>query len=319
MDAVVLREFGPAANLAYEEWPDPQPGPGQVVVAVRAAGVHVLDATIRRGEAGGPFPLPGLPFVSGREVAGVVEQVGDGVGDSWLGRRVVAHLGQLSGGYASRALAPASALHHLPGDVDDAEAVAMIGTGRTVFAILDRAVPTAEDTVLVTAAAGGLGALLVQASLAVGATVIGAVGGPAKVALVEGLGAWAVDYDEPGWTTSLPGVSLVLESVGGDRGRAALELLEPDGRIVFSGWSSGAPTPISVFDLAGKGITATAAIGPRITRRPGGPRGFEEQALRALAEKRLTPLLTRFPLAAAAEAHEALETRRTTGKVVLVP
>ena len=82
---------------------------------------------------------------------------------------------------------------------------------------------------------------------------------------------------------------------------------------------TGEPTPISVFDLVGKGITATAAIGPRITRRPGGLRGFEEQALTALVEKRLTPLLTRFPLSEAADAHEALESRRTTGKVVLIP
>src|SRR5687768_6152993 len=114
MRAVRLHQFGPPENLLLEEVPDPVPGPDQVRIRVAAAGVHVLDTAIRAGQAGGPFPLPDLPFVSGREVAGVVDLVGPGVDPGWDGRRVVAHLGMASGGYAEAALAPVSALHPIP-------------------------------------------------------------------------------------------------------------------------------------------------------------------------------------------------------------
>ena len=100
MHAVRLHEFGPAGNLRYERVADPRPGPGQVRIAVRVAGVHVLDTHIRAGERAGPFPPPELPAIPGREVAGVVDAVGPGADDAWMGRRVVAHLGQASGGYA---------------------------------------------------------------------------------------------------------------------------------------------------------------------------------------------------------------------------
>ena len=101
--------------------------------------------------------------------------------------------------------------------------------------------------------------------------------------------------------------------------RDALELLGLDGRFLVYGFSSGEPTPLSVLDLVGKGITASAAIGSRLLLRPGGFRDLEESALAALAEGRMVPLLTRFPLADAAAAHTALENRQTIGKVVLIP
>ena len=164
MHAIRLHEFGPPDGLRYEEVDDPGPGAGQVRIAVRAAGVHLLDTTIRSGASGGPFPLPELPTIPGREVAGVVDLVGDAVDRSWLGARVVAHLGQASGGYAELAVAGVGSLHRLPDGVTDEAAVAMIGTGRTTMAILDVADLTADDVVLVTAAAGGIGSLLVQAA-----------------------------------------------------------------------------------------------------------------------------------------------------------
>jgi NADPH2:quinone reductase len=325
MYAVVLHEFGPAENLRYEQVEEPKPGPGQVRIAVRAAGVHFIDTTIRQGRPG-PMPKPALPMIGGREVAGVVDELGADADGSWLGRRVVAHLGMAGAGYAEFAVVDASSLHALDDTVDDAAAVAMIGTGRTAFAILDAAGLTPDDVVLVTSAAGGLGVLLVQAGLDTGAIVVGAAGGPEKVEQVRQLGATvAVDYDADGWADAVRGrldgreVSIVLDGVGGVRGRAALELLGPGGRILFYGWSSGEPTALNVYDLVGRGITASAAIGARLARRPGGLRGFEEQALAALAGGRLVPVVTRFPLAEAAVAHAALEGRRTVGKVVLVP
>jgi NADPH2:quinone reductase len=325
MHAVVLHEFGPPENLRYEEVEDPKPGPGQVRIAVRAIGVHLLDTTIRKGQPG-PLPLPALPFIGGREVAGTVDALGPEVDGGWLGRRVVAYLGMASGGYAELASADVSALHTLDETVDDAVAVAMIGSGRTAIAILETARLTEDDVVVITSAAGGLGALLVQGALAAGAVVVGAVGGPDKVEVVRRLGAsLAVDYDQPGWADTVRasldgrGATAVLDGVGGIRGRAALELLDPGGRILFYGWSSGEPTSLNVFDLVGRGISASAAVGKRLAARPGGLRGFEDQARAALASGQLTPLITRFPLADAAGAHLALENRQTVGKVVLIP
>jgi NADPH:quinone reductase len=204
--------------------------------------------------------------------------------------------------------------------------VAMIGTGRTAHAILEVAALTAQDVVLVTAAAGGLGSLLVQAARNAGATVVGVAGGPAKVQRVARLGATvAVDYSAPDWSdavrAALDGreVTVALDGVGGALGRGALELLGPGGRLILFGFSSGAPTDLSAGDLFARGITASAAIGARIAQRPGGLRDLEEQALAAAADGRLVPLVQRFALAHAAAAHEAIESRATVGKTVLVP
>jgi NADPH:quinone reductase len=326
MHAVVLHEFGPAENLRYEQVEDPKPGPGQVRIAVRAAGVHFIDISIRKGLPG-PIPRPALPMIGGREVAGVVDALGPDTDPTWLGRRVVAHLGTTgAAGYAELAVVDATSLHALDETVDEAAAVAMIGTGRTAFAILESAQLAPDDVVVITSAAGGLGVLLVQAALEAGAIVVGAAGGPEKVEQVRQLGATvAVDYDTDGWADQVReqlagrAASIVLDGVGGVRGRAALELLGPGGRILFYGWSSGEPTALNVYDLVGRGISASSAIGVRLQQRPGGLRVFEEQALAALASGRLVPVVTRFPLAEAAAAHAALESRRTVGKVVLIP
>jgi NADPH:quinone reductase len=324
--AIRQHEFGPAESLIYEEVADLAPAEDQVRIAVEAAGVHLLDTMIRKGQSGGPFPLPDLPMTPGREVAGRVDAVGPGVDEAWRGRRVVAHLGMASGGYAELALAPVGALHELPDALAADVAVAMIGTGRTTMGILEVAEPTPADVVLVTAAAGGIGSLLVQAAHNVGAIVVGAAGGQDKVERAGKLGAdVTVDYREPQWPKvvqeALEGrhVTLALDGVGGEIGHSALELLGPGGRIVMFGWSSGEPLQLTTSDLYAGGITASAAVGPRITRRPGGMRDLETRALAEAAAGRIVPPLTRFPLADAARAHAALEARQTIGKTVLVP
>jgi NADPH2:quinone reductase len=327
MHAIRLHAFGPAENLVYDEVEDPKPAAGQVRIAVRAIGVHLLDTTIRSGASGGPFPLPELPTIPGREVAGVVDAVGEGVDDAWLGRRVVAHLGPASQGYAELAVAPVESLHRIPDGMADDTAVAMIGTGRTTLAVLEVADLQADDVVLVTAAAGGIGNLLVQEAHDVGATVIGVAGGEAKVEQVRRLGAdVAVDYLDPAWPAVVAdrldgrAPTLAFDSVGGAVGRAALELLGPGGRLVIYGWSSGQPTELSATDIVAGSLTVTAAIGPRIAQRPGGLRGLETEALAKAARRDWVPLVgEHFPLADAAAAHRALETRATVGKVVLVP
>jgi NADPH2:quinone reductase len=143
--AIRQYELGPPETLRYEEVADPVPGEGQVRIAVEAAGVHLIDTVIRRGDGGRYMPVPDLPMTPGREVAGGVDALGPGVGEEWLGRRVVAHLGFVSGGYAQRAVADVSALHEIPEPLSAAAAVAMIGTGRTAVGILDIAALSAEE------------------------------------------------------------------------------------------------------------------------------------------------------------------------------
>jgi NADPH2:quinone reductase len=327
MRAIRQYEFGPAENLRYEETDDPSPGSGQVRIAVHASGVHLIDTAIRAGTGIGPFPPPKLPMTPGREVAGVIDLVGSDVDESWLGRQVVAHLGQASGGYAELAIAGVNALQPVPDGVSDEIAVATIGTGRTAMAVLDEANITSADVVLVTAAAGGIGSILVQAGLNAGAAVIGLAGGEAKVERVRALGAtFAIDYNQPDWPRQVRAVldtraiTVALDGVGGEPGRAALELLGVGGRLIMFGWSAGEPPALTAADLFGRGLTVSVPIGGRITSVPGRLRALEDQALAEVAAGRIVPLVNEpFALAEAAQAHRALENRATIGKVVLKP
>ncbi|MBM7783407.1 zinc-binding dehydrogenase [Tenggerimyces flavus] len=319
MHAIRQHEFGAAENLRYESAPDPAPDPDQVRIAVRAAGVHLVDTEIRSGRTSGPWQLPQLPMIPGREVAGVVDQLGADVPQRWLGKRVVAHLGMASAGYAELAVANVDALHQLPDTLAFDHAVAMMGTGRMTQGILALAQPAAGETVLVTAAAGGIGTLLVQAARNAGAFVIGAAGGPAKVERVEA--DLAVDYAEPDWTNRLGDrqIDLLLDGVGGAEARAAFERLKTGGRIVLFGWSSGKELAFSSSEVYEKLLTVTVALGPSVLRQPGGLRALEERSLAEAAAGRLVPAVQTFPLAEAATAHRALESRATVGKVVLLP
>jgi NADPH2:quinone reductase len=320
--AIRQYEFGPPTVLRYGRVLDPVPASGQVRIAVEAAGVHFIDTMIRRGADDGPIARPRLPMTPGREVAGVVDEVGPEVDEAWLGRPVVAHLGLASGGYTELAAADAGRLHVVPADLTPATAVAMIGTGRTAVGILDAAELTAADVLVVTAAAGGLGSLFVQEGRAVDATVVALAGGPEKVALAGSLGAdIAIDYLQPGWPKLVQdaiggAVTVVLDGVGGDVGRAAFELLGLGGRLLRFGWSSGQAADIEPDELERRGVTAVAALGERFARDL---RTLEQRALEQAAGGAWRPLGQSFPLGAAPDAHHAIETRATTGKVVLIP
>ncbi|MER5771600.1 zinc-binding dehydrogenase [Streptomyces sp. NPDC001985] len=331
MHAIRLHAFGPAENLVHEVAEDPVPGPGQVRISVAAAGVHVLDTALRRGESG-PYaePIP-LPTIPGREVAGVVDALGEGTDDHWLGRPVVAHLGMVPGGYAELAVTGADRLHAVPDGLDAAEAVAMIGTGRTALGILQFAEPGPDSTVIVTAAAGGIGTLLVQYAKNAGATVIGLAGGPVKVAGVLANGAdIAVDYKQPDWPEQVRDylgeqrATTVFDAVGGANGRAAVDLLGKGGRHVVFGWAGeklhdGEPLTFTEEEQAERGITSEMVLGPGMLERAGGLRALEERSLAEAATGRLRPAVHRFPLSDAAGAHRAIETRGAVGKVVLIP
>ncbi|MFD4317730.1 zinc-binding dehydrogenase [Streptomyces sp. NPDC058548] len=332
MHAIRLHTFGPAENLTYEETPDPVPGPGQVRIKVAAAGVHLLDTALREGMPG-PFPAPtALPTIPGREVAGTVDALGEGTDPAWLGKRVVAHLGMNPGGYAELAVTDAARLHALPDHLGEAEAVAMIGTGRTTLGILQFTRLGPDSVAIVPAAAGGIGTLLVQYAKNAGATVIGLAGGPAKVALVEENGAdLAVDYKRPDWPEKVRAylggrtATVVFDSVGGDTGRAAVDLLGKGGQHVVFGWSGaglhdGEALTFTPEELAARGITSESVLGPVMIQKAGGDvRNLELAALAAATTGTLRPAVHRFPLPDAAGAHRALETRGTTGKVVLIP
>ncbi|CAL9460474.1 2-haloacrylate reductase [Streptomyces sp. enrichment culture] len=326
MHAVRLHAFGPAENLVHERVEDPVPGPGQVRIAVRAAGVHLLDTALREGVRG-PLPeLPALPTVPGREVAGVVDALGADAPDGWLGKRVVAHLGHAPGGYAELAVTDAGRLHEIPGTLDFAQAVAMIGTGRTTMGILQFAELGPGSVAVIPAAAGGIGTLLVQYAKNAGATVIGLAGGPEKTARVEVNGAdLAVDYKDPAWPRKVRAhlggrhATVVFDGVGGDVAREAVALLGPGGKHLVFGWSGEGLRDGGPYLVDG---VSEQVLGPVMLGRAGGPdpmRTLELRALTEAAEGRLTPAVQRFPLAEAAAAHRALESRGTTGKVVLEP
>ena len=324
MRAIRLHSFGGPDHLVLEELPDLTPGPGQVRIAVEAAGVHLVDTVLRRGDPGPvSLPAPRLPTVPGREVAGVVDALGDGVDPGWLGRRAVAHLGPVPGGYAEQAVTAVDGqLFAVPGHVPAADAVAAVGTGRTALGVLELEPPSADDVVLVPSAAGGLGWLLVQAARERGATVVAAARGRHRTARLAELDAdLVVDYGEAGWDVrvrdAVGGVTLVYDGVGGLVGRCAVELLRPGGRLVLFGWSSGAVTALDSADLVRLGITAGWSLGPRMATLPGGVPGLARRALDRVASGAWRPLVSTYPLADAPRAHADLERRRALGKVVL--
>ncbi|GAA2257613.1 zinc-binding dehydrogenase [Streptomyces amakusaensis] len=322
MRAVVLHQFGAPENLRLETVPDPVPGGGQVLIEVRAAGVHLIETAMRQGLDIGP-PLPELPAVFGGEVAGVVASVGPDVDTAWVGAAVAtAHSGP--GGYAERVVADVSSLHRIPAGLDHEAAVAMVVTGATAVGLLDIAALTREDVVLVTSAAGGVGRLVVQFARHRGATVVGAAGGPEKTAAVRELGAdLAVDYNRPDWPDTVRAglgerrVTAVLDGVAGEKGRAAFGLLAEGGRYIGIGASSREDFLPDEAELKERRVTFTDALALLLEGQDAPV--DEARALAAAADGTMVPSVQAFPLSRAAEAHAALEARATTGKVVLVP
>jgi NADPH2:quinone reductase len=194
-------------------------------------------------------------------------------------------------------------------------AVALLADGRTATGLVHAASVRPGERVLVEAAAGGVGSLLVQLAKAAGAEVVAAAGGAEKIARARELGAdFAVDYTEPGWPEKAGEVDVVFDGVGGEIGTTAFSLLRPGGRMARYGLASGTWAEVSEEDARARGVTLVGSIGDAAALR-----GFTESALAAAAAGDLTPVIgQRFPLADAAEAHAAIEARATFGKTLLV-
>ena len=316
MRAVWLREFGEPEVLTIGEAPDPVAGPGQVVVDVEFANITFVETQFRASGTG-PFAAT-LPMVPGNGVGGVVAAVGADVPTDLLGARVVTSTGG-SGGYAERVAVDATALFRVPEALPLDVAVALLADGRTATMMTRAADVRPGDRVLVEAAAGGVGSLIVQLAKAAGARVVAAAGGARKLAAATDLGAdVAVDYTDAGWQKrvrdAVGAVDVVFDGVGGDIGRAAFDLLDRGGRMVSFGLASGTWTTVSDDEAADRGVTLV-----RPSATPADLRAYTESALAEAAAGRLRPVIgQRFPLADAAGAHAAIQSRATIGKTLLV-
>ncbi|MBE1586370.1 NADPH2:quinone reductase [Nonomuraea angiospora] len=304
---MVLRRYGGPEALVVEEVPDPVAGPGQVLVEVSVAGITFVETQVRANR--GPRQAE-LPAILGNGVAGTVAATGEGVDPALTGTPVVSTLGG-HGGYAELAVASADDLIPIPGGLSPEFAVALLADGRTAVGLARAAAPEPGEWVLVEAAGGGVGSLLVQLATAAGARVVGAASSAAKRDLAASLGAeLTVDYTDPGWTRlvrdATGGLDLVFDGVGGQVGAAAQGLLKDGGRL-------------SVYGMAGGPMTTpeprvTAVAWPQADMRE-----LARQALTLAAAGRLRPTVgATYPLESAAEAHATIEARAVTGKSLLV-
>ncbi|RPE43594.1 NADPH:quinone reductase-like Zn-dependent oxidoreductase [Streptomyces sp. Ag109_O5-1] len=308
MHAIVQSAFGGPEVLTYAETDVPEPGPGEVLLRVAGAGVNPGDAVLRAGRVP---ELVTLPWTPGNDVAGVVERVGEGVtrfvpGDEVYGMLAVTR----RGAYAEFAAAPADALAPAPRNLDlvHAGAVPLAAfTAWQALVVLARLQP--GDRVLIHAAAGGVGHVAVQLAKELGAHVIGTARA-ANHDFLHGLGAdELVDYTATDFRTAVAPVDTVLDLVGGSYGPSSLDVLRPGGLLIGASIDPGTDEQQAVArGLRYVWVTAepSGEVLERITER------IEAGRLRVTVQRT-------YPLAEAAAAHRAIEEKRTTGKIVLVP
>lgn len=322
MKAVQVRKFGGENALFYEAVDDPIAGDGQVVVDVAAAGVNFVDIYQRRGW----YPRE-TPFILGLEAAGTVSEVGSGVEDVSPGQRVAFCM--TPGSYAERVAVKAETVVPLPDDISFEQGAGLMIQGLTAhYLACDTYALTPGDTALVHAAAGGVGALLVQIAKKRGARVIGTISSETKARIASEAGADAViRYTEEDFgeaverLTDGEGVEVVYDSVGKDTFERSLDCLKPRGYLVLYGQASGPVGPVDpqVLNQKGSLFLTRPSLGDYIATR-------EELRARAndlflgVQRGELTVRIDRsFPLSEAKEAHSYMEERRTLGKVVLIP
>ena len=322
MKAIRIHTAGGPEALKLDDVPEPTPGPGQALVKLAAAGVNFIDVYFRTGMYKAPLPL-----TLGLEGAGVVTAVGTGVTDVKIGD-TVAWTG-VPGSYAQMAVVPADRLVKLPAGVEPKVGAAAMLQGLTAHYLVRSSYPLKKgDTCLVHAAAGGMGLLLCQMGKMLGATVIGTVSTEEKAALAKGAGAEHVilytqqDFEpEVKRITGGRGVDVVYDGVGATTFDKSLNCLRPRGYMILFGAASG-PVPsldLQVLNVRGSLFLQRPSLNHHIAAR-------EELLQRAgevlgwIKEGKIKLRIEhQFPLAQAAEAHKALEGRKTTGKILLIP
>jgi len=322
MNAIQISETGGPEVLELADLPIPQPGPGQVLIRVEATGVNFIEIYFRKG-----VYKTSLPFTPGSEAAGTVEELGPGVTGFAAGDAVAS--ASVLGSYAEYALVPAAQLVKVPSGLSMEQAGAALLQGMTAHYLAHSTFPLKSgDTALVHAGAGGVGLLLTQIAVRLGARVISTVSSEAKAELSREAGAADVilyshqDFEsEVKRLTGGKGVDVVYDSVGKTTFEGSLNCLRPRGLLALFGASSGPVPPFDLIQLAGKGSLF-------VTR----PTLWHYIATRAELEWRAGDVITWaargdlklrtehvYPLAEAAQAQIDLEERKTTGKILLEP
>jgi NADPH2:quinone reductase len=321
MKAIRVHNYGGPEVLKYEEVPTPKPGPGEARVKIEAAGVNYIDIYHRTGLYPGQ-----LPFTPGMEGAGVVDEVGPGVSEIKVGDRVAYAMQQ--GSYAEYAIVPAWKLVPLPDNLSTQSAAAAMLQGMTAHYLTHSTYPLKTgDTVLIHAAAGGVGLLLIQMAKRRGAKVFGTVSTEEKASLAKQAGADAIilytqsDFEEEiKKLTNGQGVEVVYDSVGKTTFDKSLNCLKPRGYLALFGQSSGPVPPVDLRILA-KGsyfltrptLSHYAANRAELLQRAG-------DLFRWITSGELKLRIDHtYPLAEADKAHQALEGRKTSGKLLLIP
>ncbi|WP_405060358.1 zinc-binding dehydrogenase [Kribbella sp. NBC_01505] len=321
MHAAVVTQYGDPSVIRTEEWPDPVPGAGQVLVEVEVADMIFVDTAIRRGQHGGFFDVQ-PPYVPGTRFGGRVRSTGPGVPDSWIGKTVVGR-GVDFGAHAELVVAAVDTLSEVPAGLNLETVVAVTGDGFTTL-LLERLAPDLQGKdVLITASAGGMGLLLIQLAHRAGAHVIAAARGQAKLDLSKAQGADVViDYSQPGWekavleATGGRGADLVFEGAGGELGATAFGVVKDGGWFSAHGAPSGTFAPYDPADAERRGIIVKGIADLRVdlVSTP----VTNEEVLQRAAAGDLVPVVDRvFDLDHVADAHTALEQRALLGKALI--
>ena len=323
MRAVVCSELGPVSQLELTVFPDPQPGPDDVVIDVVAAGVNFPDRLIIEGK----YQMrPELPFVPGAEAAGVVSALGSDVSGIELGERVIA-LGRLYGSFAEKLVAPARTLLRMPDEMDFVIGAGFgLAYGTSYYALKQRAKLKPGETLLVLGAAGGVGLAADQLGHAMGAEVIAAASTDEKLEIAKASGAGlGVNYSTESLKhrvkelTAGKGVDVVYDPVGGELSEQALRATGWDGRLLVIGFAAGdiPRLPLNLPLLKNNSIVGVF-WGAWSARDPAASLGNYRELFQMYRERKIKPVVSQvFALDDFASAFNAIEERRAQGKVIL--
>lgn len=321
--AVRVHQTGGPEVLQYEEIELPDPAPGQVRIRTTAVGVNFIDTYFRSGL----YPAPALPFTAGNESAGVIIALGKGVKGFKKGDRVAAVA--LLGAYATERNLPAARLIKLPPKIDDKTGAAMLLKGLTAQYLLRRCYRVKKgDTILVHAAAGGVGLLLCQWGKYLGAKVIGTVGSKEKAALAKKNGAHhTILYKEEDWVARVAEITkgkkceVVYDGVGKTTFMGSLDCLKPLGLMVSYGSASGPVDPVNLAVLTQKGsLFVTRPTMNTYTASTKDLQATAKDLINVITKKKVRiDVKQTYALKDAAQAHRDLEARKTTGQTVLLP